>query len=71
MIQIKCAQRWFTVGSSVRARRRRPERLLSPTAGDSFGSGRGRGDGEDRAAGEVERALGTSDRPHVRYLESV
>lgn len=47
-------------GSPMRARCSGPEGLLSEAAGNPAGGGRGRGDGEDRSAGEVERAPGTS-----------
>lgn len=52
---------FITEGSSLRSRRSGTKGLLSEAAGHPVGGGRRRGDGEDRPAGEVERAPGTSD----------
>jgi len=49
-------------GSPLRSRRSGTKGLLSEATGHPVGGGRRRGDGEDRSAGEVERALGTSNR---------
>lgn len=46
-------------GSPLRSRRSGTKGLLSEATGHPVGGGRRRGDGEDRSAGEIERALGT------------